>query len=197
MEKPQKNNSGLAKAIGGFLLIALFFCGAIGLIIMGLMSLGGSDEEADASQQAPEETVSDIPALPEPPPPLEEDILAEAPPLEGTSIPEKKLVSEAELPPLIQETEETAAAPIVEAPPPQPKPKPKKKQVKPNMEVARWVDALHPTGISKKRIVVGGTMYPIGAVINKSPKIIWVEVDTQLGVLTFEDENGVRYEKDY
>lgn len=65
-----------------------------------------------------------------------------------------------------------------------------------NPEVRRYIEGIRPTGIRGNRMMLDGQLFETGEVVNRHLGVRWIHWDPQLGVLTFEDERGVRYEKD-
>jgi len=180
--KGEKKGGHMAKAMGAFLVVAFFLAGAVILLVLGVKTFLSSDAANDPQITATEPPIASASESATPALSMPDEILQPA----VSQSPETPV---AEPSAEVQEVNTTIKY--------EPTPKPKLRRARPSIEVARWVDNMHPSGVSSRRIFIDGTMFTLGSVVNDFPKIVWVDVDTQLGVLTFEDENGVRYEKDF
>ncbi|QYY36550.1 hypothetical protein [Ruficoccus sp. ZRK36] len=67
----------------------------------------------------------------------------------------------------------------------------------PNPAVTAWIEQLRPNVIRGSRMTIEGVNYHIGDQVSQAPVILWIGHDRDLGLLTFEDANGIIYEKDY
>ncbi len=60
-----------------------------------------------------------------------------------------------------------------------------------------WVENLRGIQVGRGKMILDGTTYPAGTIVNPELGIRWIGEDKALGLLYFEDANGVRYEKEF
>lgn len=223
-EEPQKGGAG--KTIKGLLiavLVLVFLLGGVGFLVWGVLGMFQENDAPTetAAQKADAEIPVETAAKPEvetgetSPPKgalahikdLTEKVTDKASTKEVTEFadnmaPSQKPSEPQAQPVAVEAVEPTYLTPTdVSSAPPNPLPPgpPITPVVRnePDPVIQQWIENIHVTGFSSRKIQIDGVTYPLNAVINEEHNLRWVGADSQLGLLKFEDSSGVRYEKDY
>jgi len=68
---------------------------------------------------------------------------------------------------------------------------------KQNPDVIDWVESLERIQFGRGKLIINNQAYTKGQVVNETLNVRWIQADQALGILIFEDANGVEYEKDF
>lgn len=63
--------------------------------------------------------------------------------------------------------------------------------------IIEWVEGLEGLNFGRGKLIMNGKIYSQGQLINETLGVKWKGADQALGILIFEDANGVIYEKDF
>ncbi len=210
IEAEKSHKTSPLKGIFVAAIILLFLVGGIGTIVWGVLGMLKDGEE----------TVQEAPAPPPPPAAPAEPEPAPSGPQLATDEPKSFLGKTAKLTQQVSEkasTEEITdfAEGLEKEPAPEEpeavkvssepaagisrdvEPTPKAVRSSGDPEVRTWIEGIRPSGVGRGMMILDGEKYRLGEVVNPQLNVRWVGVDSQLGILIFEDPYGVRYEKDY
>lgn len=64
-------------------------------------------------------------------------------------------------------------------------------------KVIDWIESLEGLNFGRGKLILNGETYSQGDMINPELEVRWIKADQALGILVFQDERGVIYEKDF
>ncbi len=181
----------------GILLFLLVAIGAVGYLIFS----GDSKEAIETAQQKVDKPANELTRIADIPKESIDKAKAAVDQVNAKASTDEILGSDEPVAAPAEEEKPEPSAEVAETPAPAPVPVEEGPRAvtygQQNPDVLDWIEDLGGIQVGRGKMILNGQTYSTGAVVNQSLGIRWIGEDKALGLLYFQDSQGVKYEKEF